>query len=129
MGFKGKTVTTEVEPAGSAGLTPVQAKRAPTVPGTPAARSASNTPDAPYEPLDVLVFVRGLGEKMARTMRDDDYYRDSDPEDLVDDAWALGATQDTLGESGYLLEYGSEARQRAYDAFERGFLQVWKEER
>lgn len=73
---------------------------------------------------DLEKFARELGASTAGFMSDDEYYADADPDELLDDAWMMGATQDSFDDEGYELE--GEVRERAFAAFKEGFTAAMK---
>lgn len=64
-------------------------------------------------------FARKLGADTGTFMRADEYYAGADLEEVIDDAWMMGATQDTLADAGISL--ATENRERIRRAFVEGF--------
>ena len=78
---------------------------------------------------DLERFAAELGRSTGGRMARDEYYSDVDPDDLddvVDDAWMLGATQDAFGDAGHDIHDNDDNRKIAYKAFEEAFLAAFR---
>lgn len=77
---------------------------------------------------DVKSVAHKLGAQMGKMMVDDEYYADVGPdelEDVVDDAWMMGGTQDSLVDSGFDIHDDPDVRRAAHKAFSEGFLSAF----
>ncbi len=76
----------------------------------------------------IASFARTLGADSAAHRAGQPYYANVDPDDLddlLDDAWMMGATQDELVDAGFDVEGDPALRTAARAAFEEGFRQAF----